>query len=82
MVGNGDVIDAEGALRMFRETGCDAVMIGRGALRRPWIFRQAAALLRTGTAPPDPPAAADRLYIRPTGGFRPNCCSLLRPDAG
>jgi tRNA-dihydrouridine synthase len=32
-------------------------MIGRGSLRRPWIFRQAATLLRTGVTPPDPPAA-------------------------
>jgi tRNA-dihydrouridine synthase B len=40
VVGNGDVWYATDALRMQAETGCDAVMIGRPALRNPWIFRQ------------------------------------------
>ena len=46
VVGNGDVTTPEQALEMFRRTGCDAVMIGRGGLGNPWIFREAAALLR------------------------------------
>lgn len=40
VIGNGDVLDAPAALRMKAETGCDGVMIGRGAVRNPWIFRQ------------------------------------------
>lgn len=44
VIGNGDVWYATDALRMRRETGCDAVMIGRPALRNPWIFAQIAAL--------------------------------------
>jgi len=40
VIGNGDVIDAAAALRMKAQTGCDGVMIGRGAVRNPWIFRQ------------------------------------------
>lgn len=40
VIGNGDVFDAQAALRMKAETGCDGVMIGRGAVRNPWIFRQ------------------------------------------
>lgn len=44
VVGNGDVWYATDALRMQAETGCVAVMIGRPALRNPWIFSQAAAL--------------------------------------
>jgi nifR3 family TIM-barrel protein len=40
VIGNGDVFDAAGAPRMRAETGCDGVMIGRGAVRNPWIFRQ------------------------------------------
>jgi nifR3 family TIM-barrel protein len=40
VIGNGDVFDARAALRMKAATGCDGVMIGRGAVRNPWIFRQ------------------------------------------
>ena len=53
VVGNGDVWYAEDALRMEAETGCAAVMIGRPALRNPWIFEQIAAL-RVGATPPEP----------------------------
>ena len=63
VVGNGDVTTPELAVEMLRETGCDAVMIGRGALTNPWIFRQAAALL-DGASPGEAaalgPTAADR----------------------
>jgi tRNA-dihydrouridine synthase B len=50
VVGNGDVWYAKDALRMQAETGCDAVMIGRPAIRNPWIFEQIAAL-REGREP-------------------------------
>ena len=45
VVGNGDIWYAQSALRMFEETNCDAVMLGRPALRNPWIFRQISELL-------------------------------------
>jgi tRNA-dihydrouridine synthase B len=48
VLGNGDVREAGDALRMLRETGCDGVMIGRGATRNPWIFRQIADRLEGG----------------------------------
>jgi nifR3 family TIM-barrel protein len=44
VIGNGDVFDAPAALRMKAETGCDGVMIGRGAVRNPWLFRQIESL--------------------------------------
>lgn len=40
IIGNGDIRDAEKAKTLLRETGVDAVMIGRGALRNPWIFHE------------------------------------------
>ena len=54
VIGNGDVKNADDALRMFRETGCDAVMIGRAALGKPWLFKQIAHYIRTGERLPDP----------------------------
>src|SRR5207302_7923933 len=52
----------EDAARMFRETGCDAVMIGRAALGNPWIFREVSGHLLDGGAPP-PPEPDERLEI-------------------
>ncbi len=40
VIGSGDVVDAEGALNRFATTACDGIMIGRGAITNPWIFRQ------------------------------------------
>ncbi len=45
VIGNGDVAAPEDALTLFRETGCDAVMIGRATMKNPWIFRQIADLM-------------------------------------
>jgi tRNA-dihydrouridine synthase B len=50
--GNGDILVPEDALAMWSQTGCDGVMIGRGAMQNPWIFRQTAACLRGEVAPP------------------------------
>ncbi|MBL8876277.1 MAG: tRNA-dihydrouridine synthase [Phycisphaerae bacterium] len=54
VIGNGDVREAPDAVRMIRETGCAGVMIGRGALSTPWLFRDAWALQTTGITPPPP----------------------------
>ena len=60
VVGNGDIDSAETAVRLLRESGVDGVMIAREALSRPWIFAQAAALLRGEQPPPDPDLATQR----------------------
>ncbi|MCA9582048.1 MAG: tRNA-dihydrouridine synthase [Myxococcales bacterium] len=66
VVGNGDVWYAASALAMERETGCDAVMIGRPALRNPWIFEQI-ALLRAGAVPLSPSGADVARFVRHVG---------------
>lgn len=40
LIGNGDIHDPESAQKMFRDTACDSIMIGRGALGKPWLFQQ------------------------------------------
>jgi tRNA-dihydrouridine synthase B len=62
LVGNGDVVDVEGYLRLREHTGCDAVMIGRGALGNPWLFARLREIT-AGRADPGPPSLEDRLAV-------------------
>ena len=68
VLGNGDVWEAADALRMMRETGCDGVVVGRGCLGRPWLFR---SLDRAFAGLPDDP--------QPTLG---EVASVMRRHAG
>ena len=54
VIGNGDVTNGEKAIAMMDETGCDGVMIGRGAQGNPWIFRELLEYEKTGKMPPRP----------------------------
>lgn len=55
VLGNGDIWEAEDALRMMRSTHCDGVIVGRGCLGRPWLFRDLARVFE-GKEPENPPA--------------------------
>ena len=54
VVVNGDIVTPEDVQRVFAETGCDGVMIGRGAIANPWIFQQTKHYLKTGSLLPEP----------------------------
>jgi nifR3 family TIM-barrel protein len=65
VIGNGDVRTASDAVNMMQATGCKGVMIGRGAMRAPWVFRSALVRLRGLPEPPEPSLEAKiRLVIR------------------
>ena len=54
VIGNGDVMSAQDAAQMYRQTGCDLVAVARGSYGRPWIFSEITQYLETGTLPPEP----------------------------
>jgi nifR3 family TIM-barrel protein len=60
VIGNGDVTEPADVVAMIERTGCDGVMIGRGALVQPWLFRDAWSLLTTGVVP-EPPTEVERI---------------------
>lgn len=65
VIGNGDVTEAVHVGELMQVSGCQGVMIGRGALRTPWIFEQARILLETGEVGPEP-------------SFNQKCSMILR----
>lgn len=54
VIGNGDVMCAQDAAEMYRQTGCDLVAVARGSYGRPWIFSEITQYLNTGTLPLEP----------------------------
>lgn len=62
VIGNGDIWNARDAVSMVETTGCDAVMIGRGSLGNPFIFREAISLLENGLTS-EPPSLEEKLEI-------------------
>jgi nifR3 family TIM-barrel protein len=62
VLGNGDIWEGEDALRMMRQTGCDGVIVGRGCLGRPWLFRDLSDVF-DGREPSNPPGFGDVIEI-------------------
>lgn len=62
VIGNGDVTEPQQAKKMFDETGCDAVMIGRGAVHNPWLFRDTKIYLSEGRIP-ELPSLTERIEV-------------------
>jgi len=85
VVGNGDIRSGADAKKMFEDTGCDAVMVARGALGNPWIYREIETYLETGAVAP-PPSIAERAavlrrhfaYLRETYGDEHACKAVRR----
>ena len=63
VIGNGDVIDGKSAAKMLEETGSDMVMVGRGALGRPWVFAEINAYLNHEVILPEPPITQKMLVM-------------------
>ena len=53
VIGNGDIVDEESALKMFEYTGVDGIMIGRGSFGNPWIFERIKYFIETGEKLPE-----------------------------
>lgn len=62
VIGNGDIFEPEDAASMLKQTRCDGIMVGRGALGRPWVFGQIKHYLKTGEKI-SPPSLEERLHI-------------------
>ncbi|MGN1193912.1 MAG: tRNA dihydrouridine synthase DusB [Acutalibacteraceae bacterium] len=57
VIANGDIVDGISAAKMIEETGCDYLLVGRGALGRPWVFSQISAYLKHEIILPEPPVS-------------------------
>ncbi|MEK7355264.1 MAG: tRNA-dihydrouridine synthase family protein, partial [Bdellovibrionota bacterium] len=68
IIGNGDIGSAETAVRRLRITGCDGVMIGRGCLKNPWIFRESMELWHSGAALPEEILHTESAVVASIGG--------------
>ncbi len=62
VIANGDITDGKSAAKMIEQTNCDLVMVGRGALGRPWVFSQISAYINHEIVIPEPPVS-ERMMV-------------------
>lgn len=62
VIANGDITDGKSAAKMIEQTNCDLVMVGRGALGRPWVFSQISAYINHEIVMPEPPVS-ERMMV-------------------
>lgn len=72
LIANGDIIDASSAIQMYQDTGCDGLMIGRGAMRNPWVFLEIDAYMRGEVYTPPTPQQRHDILIRFIERYREN----------
>ena len=94
VLGNGDVVDGPSAFRLKQISGCDGILLGRGALGNPWIYRQVEAALREQLPPPLPDLAEQKKVLlehielqcryeeRPLGPLRRILCWYFKDRPG
>jgi len=72
VLANGDIVDVESAMQTLKETAVQGLMIGRGAIRDPWVFRSIAARLDGGTHSPVSMDEREKLLLGYYDALRPN----------
>ncbi len=81
IIGNGDLVNVQDIFRLYKETKCDGLMIGRGALKNPWIFNESYKLLKKGPSNSRRPQSAKevlKILFKHLSGFHDERMALLQ----
>ena len=80
VLANGDVVDVESAAAMYRDTGCDGLLIGRGAIKDPWVFQRIAAWMHDRPQPVVDAAEKRRVMLGYVDGLRERFAATIPPS--